>query len=69
MTHLFSTDIRMEFDFEKCRVLILKREQVGEYGGVELPNSNMMRVIKNEGYKCLGILENEELSTGSRKDI
>ena len=55
--HLFSKDIGMEFGVKKCGVLILKRGKVVEYEGVLLPDGELMKVVENDGYKYLGILE------------
>ena len=55
--HLFSKDIGMEFGVKKCGVSILKRGKVVDYEGVLLPDGELMKVVENDGYKYLGILE------------
>ena len=55
--YLFSKDIGMEFGIKKCGVLILKRGKVVDYEGVFLPDGELMKVVENDGYKYLGILE------------
>ena len=62
--HLFSNDIGMELGIKKCGVLILKRCELVEYEGVLLPDSELMRVVENDGYKYLGILEVDGMMEG-----
>ena len=38
-------------------MLILKRGKVVCYEGVVLPDGELMKVVENDGYKYLGILE------------
>ena len=55
-THIFSTDIQMEFGIRKCGVLVLKRRVV-RCDGIELPNDEIIKEVGQEGYTYLGIVE------------
>ena len=58
---LVSTDIGMEFGIKKCGVLILKGGKVVECEGIVLPNGETIKIIEDEGYKYLEILEMDEI--------
>ena len=55
---VYSQDIGMEFDIEKCTMLLMKSDRRHLTDGKELPNQDMIRtLVDNETYKYLGILE------------
>ncbi len=57
-THIFSTDIGMEFGIKKCGVLILrKRGKIVRCDGIELPNDELIKEVEQDGYTYLGIVE------------
>ena len=57
---IFSEDIRMEFGISKCATLIMKRSIISKSEGIQLPNDESIKNIEEgEGYKYLGILEDD----------
>ena len=48
--HVFSTDIRMEFEMKKCGILTMKREKVVRSEGIKLPESEVMKDCEKEEY-------------------
>ena len=57
--YTFSEDIGMEFGIKKFGVLVLKRRKVDKVNsrGLNLSNGKSMKVIDEERYKYLGIIE------------
>ena len=54
----YSQDIGMEFDIEKCAMLVMKRGKRHLPGEMELQNQDKMKTLgENETYKYLGILK------------
>ena len=63
----FSNDIGMQFGLDKCAVLIIKRGKIVKSEGIELPNDEKIRSLKeDDSYKYLGILQSNEIQ---RKDM
>ena len=60
-THIFSTDIGMEFGIKKCGVLILKRGKIVRCDGIELPNVELIKEVEQDGYTYLGIVKEKEM--------
>ena len=55
---IFSQDIGIEFDVEKCAMLVMKSGKQHLTDGMELPNQdNIRRLREKETYKCFSILE------------
>ena len=55
---IYSQDIGMGFDIEKCDMLVMKSGKRHMTDGIELPNYDKIRTLEeNETYKYLGILE------------
>ena len=55
---IYSRDIGMKFDIEKCSMLVMKSGKQQLTDGMELPNQdNIKTLAENETYKYLGILE------------
>ena len=57
---IFSEDIGMEFGLKKYGVVILKKEKLVKFDGIHLPNQEIMKVVDENGYTYLGILEIKE---------
>ena len=53
--------MRMEFDINKCAMLIMKRGRLTHSEGITLPDNLQIREMKedDDGYKYLGVLEVE----------
>ena len=52
----------MEFDINKCAILVLKRGKVVKSEGIKLPEDKVIRSLReDEEYKYLGILQNEKM--------
>ena len=64
---VFSDDIGMEFGLKKCGVVFMKRGKVAKFEGVDLPDGCRMKIVEEEGYKYLGILEYNDLLHGEMK--
>ena len=55
---VFSEDIGMEFDIEKCDMLVMEKGKIMKSVGIELPNGKVIKSLQEgESYKYLGILE------------
>ena len=67
-THIFSTDIGMEFGIRKCGVLVLKRGKIVRCEGIELPNDEMIKEVGQEGYTYLGIVELDKVKENEMKE-
>ena len=66
---LYSQDIGMEFDIEKCTLLIMKSSKRHLTDGIDLPNHDKIRTLaENETYKYLGILEADTIKQVKMKD-
>ena len=55
----YSNDIGMEFGMDKCAVLGIKNGKRVECKGVVLPSGDVMKDVDEDGYKYLGVLQNE----------
>ena len=66
-THIFSTDIGMEFGIRKCGVLVLKRGNIVRCDGIELPNDEI-KEVGQEGYTYLGIVELDKVKENEMKE-
>ena len=59
----------MEFDIEKCAMLLMKRGKRHITDGMELPNQDKIRTFaENETNKNLGILEADTIKQVEMKD-
>ena len=59
----------MEFDIEKCAILVMKSGKRHLTDGMELPNQDKIRTLgENETYKYLGILEGNTTKQVEMKD-
>ena len=66
--HIFSTDIGMEFGLRKCGVVTLKRGKIARCEGIELPDGELMKEVKQEGYTYLGIVELDKIKENAMKE-
>ena len=66
--HAYSKDICMEFGMDKCATLITRNGKRVKSEGVTLPSGETMKDIDEEGYKYLGVLQNENLMNREMKD-
>lgn len=58
IVNCFSVDIKMESELKKCWMLILKKQDGVQYeDNLKLPTRQVMKRIKKEGNRYLGILE------------
>ncbi|XP_063587852.1 uncharacterized protein LOC134765239 [Penaeus indicus] len=67
-THIFSTDIGMEFGIKKCGILVLKRRKIVRCEGMELPNDEIIKEVGQEGYTYLGIVELDKVKEKEMKE-
>ncbi len=67
-THIFSTDIGMEFGIKKCGVLILKSGKIVRCDGIELPNDELIKEVEQDGYTYLGIVELDKVKEKEMKE-
>ena len=66
---IYSQDIGMEFDIEKCAMLVMKSGKRYLTDGMELPNQDKIRTLgENDTYKYLGILEPDTIKQVEMKD-
>ena len=56
----FSKDIGMEFDIEKCAMLVIEKGKIVKSVGIELRDGKVIKSIQeDESYQCPEILEAE----------
>ena len=60
---IVSDDIRMEFVIEKCALVNIQRGKVTRTKGIQLQDRNNIKDIDESGYRYLGMIEGEEIST------
>ena len=66
---IYSKEIGMEFDIEKCAMLVMKSAKRHMTDGMELLNHDKIRTLgENETYKYLGILEADTIKQVEMKD-
>ena len=66
---IYSREIGMEFDIEKCAMLVMKSGKRHLTDGLALPNQDKNRTLaENETYKYLGILEADTIKQVEMKD-
>ena len=67
-THIFRTDIAMEFGIKKCWVLVLKRGKIVNCEGIKVPNDEIIKEVGQEGNTYLGIVELDKVRENEMKD-
>ena len=66
---LFSQEIGMEFGVKKCAVVSIRRGNVVECKGIDLPDGQSIAAVSDDGYKYLGILEIDAIKHTEMKSI
>ena len=56
---IFSSDIKMQFGFNKCAFLMIKRGNLVQSEGIELPTWTIQALPTGTCYKYLGVLKAE----------
>ena len=69
IVHKFSTDIGMEFGFDKCAMLSIKAGSRIESDGITLPTGETIKDLEEVGYKYLGVLEETKIKCSEMKEI
>ena len=64
---LFNQDIDMEFGINKCGVIIMNRGKIKSTAGIELPSSEKIKEIEEDGYKYLRILDYDRIKEQEMK--
>ena len=66
---ILNDDIRMEFGIDKYATLVLRRVKIKKCDEVSLPNGRVMKgLIEGAGYKCLGILQADQIRYTEMKE-
>jgi len=68
MVRIFSEDIGMQFGIEKCATIKLQHGKVKHTEGIVLPNAQVIREVKKDGYTYLGVLETDQIKHDEMKD-
>jgi len=63
-----SEDIRMQFGIVKCATIKLQRGKDKHTEGIVLPNAQVIREVKEDGYKYLGVLGTDQIKHDEMKD-
>ena len=67
---VFSKDICMQFGVKKCAVMIMKMGRLIKSDGEKIPGNNVVRSLQeNDGYKYLGVLQNDEVKEKEMKEV
>ena len=67
---VFSEDIGMEFDVEKCAMLVMEKGKIVKSVGIKLPGGKAIKSLQGcESYKYLGILEADKFLEEKMKFI
>jgi len=65
---IFSEDIKMQFGIEKCATIKLQPGKVKHTEEIVLLNAQVIREIKEDGYKYIGVLETDQIKHDEIKD-
>lgn len=57
--HTSSKGIGIEFNKNKCKILVLKKTKVFNSGGTQLHDTQITKYIEDSGYKYIRVLEAE----------
>ena len=66
--YVLSNDIGMEFGMKKCETLTMKRWKVVRCEGIKLPNSEVIKEVKKEGYTYLDIVKLDKVKENEMKE-
>ena len=64
----FSSDIGMEFGFDKCAMLVMKAGVKVKSEGIVLPTGDIIKEVEESGYKYLGILQESDVKHREMKE-
>ena len=59
--HIFSEDIGMKFGMDKCNVMVMERGKMKQTTGIKLPDGEVMKQIEKDGYKYLGMIQDDQI--------
>ena len=65
---IFLDDLGMVFGLDKCAVLVLKRGNIVQAEGIELPNGKRMREVNLDGHKYLRVLQLDSIMNREMKE-
>ena len=66
--YVFSTDNGMEFGIKKCGILTMKRGKIVESERIKLPDGEVMKQVRQEGYTYLDIIELDKIKETEMKE-
>ena len=66
--YVLSNDIGMEFGMKKSETLTMKRWKVVRCEGIKLPNSEVIKEVKKEGYTYLDIVKLDKIKENEMKE-
>ena len=66
--YVFSTENGMEFGIKKCGILTMKRGKIVKSEGIKLPDGEVMKQVRQEGYTYLGIIELDKIKETEMKE-
>ena len=59
----------MQFGIDKCAMLVMEKGKIVKSDGIQLPNEKVIKSLEDgESYKCLGVLEADEVMVNEMKD-
>ena len=65
--HIFSENIGMQLEIQKCGVLLMDRGKVIKTDDIRLPDGQDMKDIDETGYTYLAILETDKIKEKEMK--
>jgi len=65
---IFSEDNGMQYGIEKCATIKLQDGKIKHTEDIVLPNAHVIREVKEDGYKYLGVLETDPIKNNEMKD-
>ena len=66
---LYSKDIGMEFGFEKCAMLSIKKGVKVKSEGIIVPSGELNKEVDEGGYKYLGVLQECKVKNKKMKEL
>ena len=65
---IFSKDIGIQFEIDKCTILVMKKVKIVKSVNIQMPNDKVFKSIEEgESYKYLGVLESDEVMVNEMK--
>ena len=65
---IFSKDIGIQFEIDKCTILVMKKVKIVKSANIQMPNDKVFKSIEEgESYKYLGVLESDEVMVNEMK--